>query len=216
MQLPVKSRSQSSPSPSSDTGSERQPLLVPATDSSTLPPTSNTQDTKSHELDSSHFDLALAQISLVVDIASYVLLASVPTAVAFTLGTMGGSMGAGFNPAVQSVALGLYRRRGGTENGKLFGALSVVQALWWVFSFLSLLPVCPGVLQDCLSILALQFPDPGTHDIWPGLHEHRGYIPADYIYHVCSGSYGFVHAVGVCETAEGASRSWVRFGEESR
>ena len=136
MQLPVKPRSRPLPSPSSSvTASETQPLLVPATASLTPPPssTSNTQDTTSNkmfDLDSSHFDLVLAQISLLLDIASFVLIVSVPTAAAFSLGVIGGSLGAGFNPAVQSVALGLYKKRGGTESGKLFGALSVVQALW--------------------------------------------------------------------------------------
>jgi hypothetical protein len=74
-------------------------------------------------------------VSLFVDVASATLLVSAPTAIMFTVATTVGSMGAGFSPAIQSVALGLYRRKGGTESGKLFGALSVVQALWWVFLF---------------------------------------------------------------------------------
>ena len=127
-QPPIKPQLDPPLSPSPGTGSETQPLLVPAS-----PTTSNNKMHKELILDSSHFDLALARVSLSVDIVSYVLLVSIPTAVAFTLGTVVGSMGSGFSPAVQSVALGLYRRRGGTESGKLFGALSVVQALWWVF-----------------------------------------------------------------------------------
>ena len=47
----------------------------------------------------------------------------------FTAFGMLGSLGAGFSPATQSVMLALYARRGGTEIGRLFGALSVVQAL---------------------------------------------------------------------------------------
>jgi hypothetical protein len=54
------------------------------------------------------------------------------TATAFTLFGMVGSLSGGFSPAVQSVMLALYTRRGGTETGKLFGALGVVQALRWV------------------------------------------------------------------------------------
>jgi hypothetical protein len=126
-QLPVKPQPDPPLSPSPGTGSETQPLLVPAS-----PTTSNTKTHKELILDSSHFDLGLARVSLLVDIVSYILLVSIPSAVAFTLATVVGSMGSGFNPAVQSVALGLYRRRGGTESGKLFGALSVVQALWCV------------------------------------------------------------------------------------
>ena len=54
------------------------------------------------------------------------------TAIAFTLFGMMASLSAGFSPAIQSVMLALYTRRGGTETGKLFGALGVVQALRWV------------------------------------------------------------------------------------
>lgn len=43
-----------------------------------------------------------------------------------------GSLGSGFSPATQSVMLSLYSRRGGTEFGRLFGALSVIQALSYV------------------------------------------------------------------------------------
>lgn len=49
--------------------------------------------------------------------------------VAFTAFGMLGSFGSGFGPAIQSVALEMYTQRGGTEAGRLFGALSVVQAL---------------------------------------------------------------------------------------
>jgi len=56
-------------------------------------------------------------------------MALLPTALAFSLSSVFTSLSAGFSPAIQSVALSLYRRRGGTESGKLFGALSVVQAL---------------------------------------------------------------------------------------
>lgn len=134
VQLPVDPQPNQSSSPSSGTSSETQPLLVPASVTPpSLPSPLPNQDTKSRkalDLDSPHFDLVIARVSLFVDMASYALLSSVSTAVAFTLAVSIAAMGAGFNPAVQSVALGLYRRRGGTENGKLFGALSVLQALW--------------------------------------------------------------------------------------
>ncbi|KAF8236196.1 hypothetical protein L208DRAFT_1252513 [Tricholoma matsutake] len=133
VQLPVDPQPNQSSSPSSGTSSETQPLLVPASVTPpSLPSPLPNQDTKSRkalDLDSPHFDLVIARVSLFVDMASYALLSSVSTAVAFTLAVSIAAMGAGFNPAVQSVALGLYRRRGGTENGKLFGALSVLQAL---------------------------------------------------------------------------------------
>jgi len=38
-------------------------------------------------------------------------------------------VGMAFSPAVQSVALALYVQQGNKESGRLFGALSVLQAL---------------------------------------------------------------------------------------
>lgn len=83
---------------------------------------------------SAAFDLGLARVSLFVEVVSYTLMALAPTALAFTGFSIMASLGAGLNPALQSVSLALYRRRGGTESGKLFGALSVLQALSYVFS----------------------------------------------------------------------------------
>ncbi|RDB23050.1 putative membrane protein C14C4.07 [Hypsizygus marmoreus] len=111
---------------------EQDPLLSPS-QSSTSPnhcatPNSPPQTIKK-EIHSPSFDLGLARGSLFVEVIGYTFMAFAPTATAFTLSSMFGSMGAGFSPAVQSVALALYVRRGGTESGRLFGALSVVQAL---------------------------------------------------------------------------------------
>jgi hypothetical protein len=50
----------------------------------------------------------------------------------FTIFGVLGAFGLGFNPAMQSVTLALYTRRGGTEAGRLFGALSVIQAFAYV------------------------------------------------------------------------------------
>lgn len=70
---------------------------------------------------------------MLIEIVSYLLVAFAPNGLFFTLFTMMVAFGAGFGPAVQSVALGLYTLRGGTESGKLFGAMSVVSSLWYVF-----------------------------------------------------------------------------------
>ncbi|KAG5734504.1 hypothetical protein E4T56_gene5957 [Termitomyces sp. T112] len=78
---------------------------------------------------STAFDLGLARVSLLVEVVSYSLMAWAPTPLVFTGSSMMTSMGAGLNPALQSVALALYRRRGGMESGRLFGAISVLQAL---------------------------------------------------------------------------------------
>ena len=76
------------------------------------------------------FDLNLARGAAFIDFISYVFMGLAATALPFTLFTLLGSLGTGFTPAMQSVALELYARRGETETGKLFGALSVVDALW--------------------------------------------------------------------------------------
>ncbi|KAG5643210.1 hypothetical protein DXG03_001328 [Asterophora parasitica] len=77
----------------------------------------------------SSFDLKIAHASLIVDAISYTLMAAAPTALVFTACSILAALGGGLGPALQSVALALYRRRGGTESGRLFGALSVISAL---------------------------------------------------------------------------------------
>ncbi len=88
------------------------------------------------ELHSSAFDLGLARVSLVIDMISYLLMALATHPVPFAAASVFGSIGTGFSPSLQSVALELYTQRGGTESGKLFGALSVVQAVRYVTIFL--------------------------------------------------------------------------------
>lgn len=95
------------------------------------PPTSaaHAPKTITKEVHSPAFDLALGRFSLLVEVIGYTLMGISPTAMMFTVFGMVGSLGSGFSPATQSVMLALYARRGGTEIGRLFGALSVVQAL---------------------------------------------------------------------------------------
>ncbi|KAI0664635.1 major facilitator superfamily domain-containing protein [Cubamyces menziesii] len=75
------------------------------------------------------FDLALARASLALDAGVYLLLTVAPNGLAFAATSCLGALGMGFGPAVQSVALALYNRRGGQDSGRLFGAMSVVQAM---------------------------------------------------------------------------------------
>lgn len=82
------------------------------------------------------FDLNVARCSLLVELTLYLLLPFAPNGLAFTALSVFGAFGAGFAPALQSVALGLYTQQGGTESGKLFGAWSVVQALAYVSSLI--------------------------------------------------------------------------------
>ena len=112
----------------------------------------NPEAESAHELESRHkpgptsrltphtpsFDLGLARFSLILEVICYTLIPLVMTPVTFTALAMLGSFGGGFNPAVQALALELFSRRqpkdgdGGFEAGRLFGALSVIQALWCV------------------------------------------------------------------------------------
>jgi len=81
---------------------------------------------------SPRLDLNTARVSLVMELTAYAMMATAKTGALFTAYTALGSLAAGFSPAVQSLALGIYAGRGGEETGKLFGALSVLQALGYV------------------------------------------------------------------------------------
>ena len=81
---------------------------------------------------SPRLDLNTARVSLAMELTAYTLMATAKTGTMFTAYTILGSLAAGFTPAIQSLALGIYAGRGGEETGKLFGGLSVVQALGYV------------------------------------------------------------------------------------
>ncbi|KDR68702.1 hypothetical protein GALMADRAFT_256506 [Galerina marginata CBS 339.88] len=110
---------------------EAAPLLEATEAGAQTPSTSATQlpTTIKKEIHSPSFDLGLARVSLAVDVVGYTFMALAPTPWTFTLFGMMNALGTAFGPAVQSVTLALYARRGGTEIGRLFGALSVIQAL---------------------------------------------------------------------------------------
>ena len=105
---------------------ETTPLLNPSSSSSS---TVTTRKTIKKEIHSPLFDLNLARASLLGDIVSYASMGLTQSPLWFGLSSSFGALGVGFNPAVQSVALALYARRGGIETGKLFGALSLIQAI---------------------------------------------------------------------------------------
>jgi len=75
------------------------------------------------------FDLSIARVSLVLDLLGFVAMALSRSPSLFLLSAMGECLGAGFPAAIQSAALEIYRRSGGRETGKLFGALSVMQSV---------------------------------------------------------------------------------------
>ena len=77
------------------------------------------------------FDLAIAQASLALEVVCYALIPVLFSygAVPFVILTILAACGAGFGPAIQALAVDLYAARGGTETGRLFGVLSVVQTI---------------------------------------------------------------------------------------
>ncbi|KAL5489752.1 hypothetical protein ACEPAI_4584 [Sanghuangporus weigelae] len=77
------------------------------------------------------FDLAIAQSSLALEIICYALVPILYSsgAVLFIVLTILASCGAGFGPAIQALAVDIYNGRGGTETGRLFGVLSVIQTI---------------------------------------------------------------------------------------
>lgn len=99
-------------------GSESTPLLQ--------------RKTSRKEIHSPSFDFGLARVSLIIELIISTAMALSISALSFTIFGMLGALGVAFGPATQSVTLALYSRRGGKDVGRLFGALSVVQALWYV------------------------------------------------------------------------------------
>ena len=91
---------------------------------------------------SPRLDLNTARVSLVMELTAYTLMATAKSGTLFTAYTALGSLAAGLTPAVQSLALGIYAGRGGEETGKLFGGLSVVQALGYALLFIRFKCVC--------------------------------------------------------------------------
>jgi len=85
--------------------------------------------TKKKEIHSPAFDLGLARISVAIGAISYACMGLAPSALAFTVFGMANSVGMAFFPAAQSTALALYIQNGNKESGRLFGALSLAQAL---------------------------------------------------------------------------------------
>jgi len=76
-------------------------------------------------------DLGIAKVSLALHAVSLALIAVSKNSGLFFGASMLATLGIGYGPLVQSLSLELYVRRGGglSETGRLFGAMSVIQAL---------------------------------------------------------------------------------------
>ncbi|KAK7467283.1 hypothetical protein VKT23_004340 [Stygiomarasmius scandens] len=115
------------PKPTPIRRSEEEPLISNATQ-----PRSRAHShspSRLTEPNSSSFDLKIARASLLIEVFAHGFMGLAANSITFLMFGLLGSLGSGFSPAIQSVTVELYSRRGGTESGKLFGALSVIQAL---------------------------------------------------------------------------------------
>lgn len=113
--------------------SDNTPLLV--SEDEERPPEARPKKHR-HPHHTPTFDLIIAQLSLLLEVICYGIFpffASASPAVfkpIYIILSDLSACGAGFGPAIQSLANELYTRRGGTESGKLFGTLSVIQTVW--------------------------------------------------------------------------------------
>ncbi|TCD62170.1 hypothetical protein EIP91_007253 [Steccherinum ochraceum] len=105
-----------------------EPLL---TAGSTSPPrrSPSPRATAQYTSRSISFDLNVARVSVMVEFLSMFMLPFTNNALVFTALSIANCFGSGHTPAAQSVTLALYAQRGGTESGKLLGALGVLQVL---------------------------------------------------------------------------------------
>ncbi|KAF8586548.1 MFS general substrate transporter [Ramaria rubella] len=117
------------------------PIQLPVALSEPLNPTQSTSPNDVHSLRPSAghrtpkhspiFDLTIARVSLFVEFVGYIGTFLAVSSISWTASTMFGAFGGGAPPTMQSVALALYERgpNQGLETGRLFGGLSVIQAL---------------------------------------------------------------------------------------
>ncbi|KAG8217854.1 hypothetical protein J3R82DRAFT_6020 [Butyriboletus roseoflavus] len=147
--------------------------LSPTRDASS-PPDSAQTNASEQRLPASRspaFDLALARASAGMEITAFLGMAIASTGALFTLASTIGSFGAGFTPAVQALALDIYTNRRSEnrgEVGKLFGALSVLEALgaqiispavygFVYFNTVATFPQAIMIVSMCTSLLSLTF-----------------------------------------------------------
>jgi MFS family permease len=106
----------------SATSNEEEPLLYSRSE-----PDTGSEDT------ALKFDLALGQVSLAVQAASFICQGLAPTSTLFTAAGVFGAFGFGYQAATPSIVLELFSRREGGENrgsaGSLFGTLSILETL---------------------------------------------------------------------------------------
>lgn len=121
-----------------DNSDEGTALLSQNQEADVAPAPPNPKPKKPHH--SPAFDLTIAQCSLILEVVCFGLLPFFRSRSTFVVLTVLAACGAGFGPAIQSLAVELYSKRGGTEIGKLFGVLGVVQII--SYASCSVFPSC--------------------------------------------------------------------------
>ncbi|KAH8106785.1 major facilitator superfamily domain-containing protein [Cristinia sonorae] len=75
------------------------------------------------------FDLNLMRVSVLIEVVTFLAMPFAGSSLMFSALTVINCFGIGRAPTSQSVSLALYAQRGGTESGKLLGALGVLQII---------------------------------------------------------------------------------------
>jgi MFS family permease len=81
------------------------------------------------------WDLGLLRVSLACHVSAYLLISTTLTERLFIFAIVFSCTGAAFLPTCQSIALEIYHRHGGTEDGKLLGAFSTLSTLGYAGMF---------------------------------------------------------------------------------
>jgi hypothetical protein len=114
------------------------PIQLPTSPSEPLHPTRPTspENSRSNERPlipkhSPTLDLILARVSIGVEVLGYIGMTVAMSSLSWSAASVLRAFGGGFSPALQSVALALYESgpNKGVETGRLFGGLSILQAL---------------------------------------------------------------------------------------
>jgi len=114
---------------------KRPPVHLPTspnepldTTTSTVPPAASREPIHTH---TPAVDLGLAKVSIALQVIYFALLAVSRDARVFVAVSVLGALAVGYAPTVHSLSLELFTRRGGapSEAGRLFGAMSVIQAI---------------------------------------------------------------------------------------
>ncbi|KAH8091057.1 hypothetical protein BXZ70DRAFT_1067453 [Cristinia sonorae] len=101
--------------------------LPVTSDATETTPLRQGQKTPSSLYQSIAFDLTVVRVSIIIEFLSMIAIPFTSNTLLFVAFAILGTFGSGHTPASQSVSLALYTQSGGTESGRLFGALAALQ-----------------------------------------------------------------------------------------